>query len=69
VNKLIRPRHVVIIFLLALLLIPVSYFYHVNKVSTVFWNAEKGENQIDIEARIGKPDSIELCGEHLWWGR
>jgi hypothetical protein len=46
---------------------PTLYFYHVHTIRYTFEHSQKQESRLAIENKIGKPDSIENCGEGLWW--
>jgi hypothetical protein len=66
--KIFTLRRVAILALLVIAIFPVSYVYRLHNVESVFWSASKNMLRTEIENSLGKPDSVDSCGENLWWG-
>jgi hypothetical protein len=55
----------------ALLVIPAAFvahnFYGDWRSGNVYEQAVRGQSESSIIDELGKPDTVEPCGEFLWW--
>ena len=61
-------KFVLVIALSFLVIKVILYFYRSSCIETIFWKLERKTTRLAIENEIGKPDTIEGCGDHLSWG-
>ena len=59
------------LLIVSLTLLPVAawsyYLTREARAASTFKNAELGQSEAAVLARLGQPDEVLSCGEYLWW--
>jgi len=59
------------LLIVTLVLLPAAawsyYLVREARADSTFRNAELGQSEAEILARLGQPDEVLSCGEYLWW--